>query len=64
MKRKSLPAVTNYIAVLSTGECVSKIEQSGGKVTVPKTEILNMGFFAVFQYSENNLFGPYEGHRK
>ncbi len=34
MKSKSLPAVTNYIAVLSIDECVSKIEQSGGKVTV------------------------------
>jgi predicted enzyme related to lactoylglutathione lyase len=57
MKRKSLPAVTNYIAVLSIDECVSEIEQSEGKVTVPKTEIQNMGFFAMFQDSENNLFG-------
>ena len=64
MKRKYLPAVTNYIAVLSIDECVSKIEQSGGKVTVPKTEIQNMGFFAMFQDSENNLFGLYEEQRK
>nr|MBA3751141.1 VOC family protein [Nitrosopumilus sp.] len=63
MKRKSLPTVTNYIAVLSIDECVSKIEQSGGKVTVPRTEIPNIGFFAMFQDSENNLFGLFEAKR-
>ncbi len=64
MKRKSLPGITNYIAILSIDECVSKIEQSGGKVTVPKAEILNMVFFAMFQDSENNLRWLYEGQRK
>jgi predicted enzyme related to lactoylglutathione lyase len=49
---------------LSIDECVSKIEQSGGKVAVAKTEIQNMGFLQCFQDSENNLFGLYEGQRK
>jgi predicted enzyme related to lactoylglutathione lyase len=64
MKHKSSRAVTNYIAVLSIDECVSKIDQSGGKVAVAKTEIQNMGFLQCFQVRENNLFGLYEGQRK
>ncbi|HEY0579189.1 MAG TPA: VOC family protein [Candidatus Nitrosocosmicus sp.] len=62
MKRQSPQhTVTNFITVPSIEEYSSKIEQSGGKVTVPKTEILNMGFFAVFLDTENNMFGIYQG---
>ncbi len=57
MRRKSLPTVTNYIGVLSIDEFIPKIERSGGKVTVPRSEIPNIGFFAMFKDSENNLFG-------
>lgn len=60
MRRKSLPTVTNYIGVLSIEEFILKIERSGGKVTVPRSEIPNIGFFAMFKDSENNLFGLFE----
>jgi predicted enzyme related to lactoylglutathione lyase len=50
MKRESLPTVTNYILVNSINEYISKINKSGGKVTLPRMEIPNVGFFC-------NVFG-------
>ncbi|MGN6350439.1 MAG: VOC family protein [Candidatus Nitrosocosmicus sp.] len=62
MKRQSPQhTVTNFITVSSIEEYSSNIEQSGGKVIMPKTEIPNMGFFAVFLDTENNMFGIFEG---
>jgi uncharacterized protein len=60
MKRNILPTVTNYILVNSIDEYISKINKSGGRVTVQKTEIPNLGFYAMFLDSENNLFGLFE----
>ena len=60
MKCDSLPSVTNYILVNSIDEYTSKINHSGGKVTLHKTEIPQVGFFAMFLDSENNLFGLFE----
>jgi uncharacterized protein len=64
MKRQSPQhTVTNFITVSSIGEYSLKIEQSGGKIIMPKTEIPNMGFFAVFLDTENNMFGIYEDNK-
>ncbi len=61
MKRQSPQhSVTNFITISSIEEYSSKIEQSGGKIIMSKTEIPNMGFFAVFLDSENNMFGIYQ----
>jgi uncharacterized protein len=60
MKRNILPTVTNYILVNSIDEYISKINKSGGRVTVQKTEIPNLGFYEMFLDSENNLFGLFE----
>lgn len=60
MKRDSLHTITNYILVNYIDEHTSKINNSGGKVTLHKTEIPNVGFFAMFLDSENNLFGLFE----
>lgn len=57
MERKSLPTVTNYIAVSSIDEYLSKIKLAGGKIVLQKTEITNIGAFALSMDSENNLFG-------
>jgi uncharacterized protein len=63
MKRQSPQhTVTNFITVSSIEEYSSKIEQSGGKIIMPKTEIPNMGFFAVCLDTENNMFGIYENN--
>ena len=47
MKRDSQPTVTNYILVDSIDEHISKINNSGGKVTLQKTEIPIVGFFCI-----------------
>ena len=61
MKRQSPEhTVTNYITVSSVDKYASKLEIAGGKVIIPKTEIPNMGFYAVFLDTENNMFGLYE----
>jgi uncharacterized protein len=60
MKRNTLPTVTNYILVNSIDEYISKINKSGGRVTLQRTEIPNIGFYAMFLDSENNLFGLFE----
>jgi hypothetical protein len=36
---------------------------AGGRVIVPRTEIPNFGFFAMFLDSENNIFGLFEKRR-
>ncbi len=53
MKRQSQEhKVTNYITVNSIEEYTRKIEQAGGKIIVPKTEIPNMGYYEIFLDSE------------
>jgi predicted enzyme related to lactoylglutathione lyase len=61
MKRQAPEhTVTNYITVSSIEQYQSKIEQHGGKIMIKKTEIPNMGHFAIFTDSENNMFGLFE----
>jgi predicted enzyme related to lactoylglutathione lyase len=60
MKRETLPGVTNYVLVNSIEEYISKISKWGGRVTLQRTEIPNVGFYAMFLDSENNLFGLFE----
>jgi predicted enzyme related to lactoylglutathione lyase len=60
MKRNTLPTVTNYILVNNIDEYILKINKADGRVTVPRTEIPNVGFYAMFLDSENNLFGLFE----
>ncbi len=62
----SKPSPTGTIVYLSAGDdlapVLSRVEEAGGKVMVPKSPIEpDMGFFAVFQDSEGNsvgLFSP------
>jgi predicted enzyme related to lactoylglutathione lyase len=61
MKRQAPEhTVTNYITVSSIEQYQSKIEQNGGKIMIKKTEIPNMGYFAIFTDSEDNMFGLFE----
>lgn len=65
MKRQAPEhSVTNYNTVPSVDDYASKIEQAGGKVIMPKTEIPEMGFILVFLDTENNMFGLYEALKK
>ena len=53
-------SITNYIGVKSVGDYSKKVESLGGKVKVPKTEVLNLGWFAICTDTENNTFGLWE----
>jgi predicted enzyme related to lactoylglutathione lyase len=64
MKRQSpQQTVTNYITVSSIDEYSSKINQSGGKIIIPKITLPNMGFISVCLDSENNMFGLFEPNK-
>ena len=65
MKRQSQEhKVTNYITVNSIAEYMQKIEQAGGKIIVPKTEIQNMGYYEIYLDGEGNMFGLYPENRQ
>ncbi len=50
----------NYIDVTSTDKYTARVEHLGGKVLVPKTAVPGMGYFAVFEDTEDNAFGIWE----
>lgn len=50
-----------YIATDDIEATLTKIESLGGKTLVPKTEIPNMGWFALFTDPTGNRVGLYTG---
>ena len=54
------PGTLNTIAVDSLDEALKKIEQSGGKVCVPKMAIPTIGLLAYAQDPAGNVFGVLE----
>ena len=53
------PSATGAVLYLNGGDnlevCLSKVEEAGGKIIVPKTQIsVEMGYFAMFIDSEGN----------
>jgi predicted enzyme related to lactoylglutathione lyase len=43
---------------------VAKVQKLGGKVSVPKTAVPQMGYFAICQDTENNVFALWERNEK
>jgi hypothetical protein len=52
--------IINYIDVPSVDQFAAKVQKLGGKVLMPKTAVPQMGYFAVCQDTENNVFGLWE----
>jgi predicted enzyme related to lactoylglutathione lyase len=52
--------VTNYIQVDSVTRASAKVEKLGGKVHKAKTAVPQMGYFAICQDTENNVFALWE----
>ena len=50
----------NYISVESVAEFSRKIEDLGGTITMPKTEVPKMGYFALAVDPQGNRFGVWE----
>jgi len=65
MKRQQpQQTITNYIDVSSVDEYAKKVEELGGRVKVPKTEVPDMGWFVLCADTENNMFGLWETKAK
>ena len=56
--------ITNYIDVASIDEYITKVQQLGGKIVMPKTPIPGFGYLAVCYDTENNKFGLWESDEK
>ena len=54
------PAPVVTIGVDSIDETLKKVEAGGGSTVQPRTEIRDMGAFAYFKDSENNVVGLWE----
>jgi predicted enzyme related to lactoylglutathione lyase len=52
--------VTIYIMVDSVIRASAKVEKLGGKVHKAKTAVPNLGYFAICQDTENNVFAVWE----
>ena len=52
--------ITNYVNVPSVTQFMGKAEKLGGKICVPKTAVPQMGYFAICQDTENNIFAIWE----
>ena len=54
------PAPVITISVTSIDETLKNVESGGGSTVQPRTEIPDMGAFAYFKDSENNVVGLWE----
>ena len=52
--------ITNYVGVASVDESAVKVEKLGGKICMAKTAVPEMGYFAICQDPENNVFALWE----
>jgi predicted enzyme related to lactoylglutathione lyase len=55
--------ITNYVSVASVDQYAAKIEKLGGKICMGKTAVPQMGYFAICQDTEQNVFGIWEGNQ-
>jgi hypothetical protein len=52
--------ITNYVGVASVDKAAQKVQKLGGKVVMPKTPVMQMGYFVICQDTENNMFALWE----
>ena len=52
--------MTNYVLVDSVVRASAKVEKLGGKVHKAKTVVPHLGYFAICQDTENNVFAVWE----
>ena len=59
-RRSPGQTITNYVFVDSVSKFAAMVQKLGGKVHVPKTAVPQMGYFAICEDTENNVFGLWE----
>ena len=52
--------ITNYILVPSVSDATAKVKKLGGKICKTKTEVPQMGYFAICEDTEGNEFAVWE----
>lgn len=62
-KRPNHP-ITIYVNVDSASKAAARVEKLGGRICVPKTAVPQMGYFAICQDTENNVFAVWEHNPK
>ena len=60
-EREDKEGIHNTIAVASIDDAIQKIEENGGEILIPKTEIPGIGYHAYFKDTEGNILGIMEG---
>lgn len=56
--------ITNYFGIDSVDKHAKKIQELGGKVKVPKTDVPGFGWFAICTDTENNTFAVWENSQQ
>jgi uncharacterized protein len=59
-RERQSPGTINTVAVKSLDQTIKKIEQSGGKICVPKMSIPKIGWLAYAEDPAGNVFGIIE----
>ncbi len=52
--------ITNYVNVESVTKSMAKVKKLGGTICKSKTPVPQMGYFAICQDTENNMFALWE----
>lgn len=62
MYTRKYPAqqIVNYVNVASVSRTSAKVKKLGGKISMEKTAVPGMGYFAVCQDTDGNTFGLWE----
>ena len=63
-KRQAAEKPTVVIDVSSVDEYIKKIQKAGGKVTMPKQNVMDMGYYAKVLDSEGNEIGIFQTIKK
>ena len=56
--------ITNYILVSSVEDYQKKVQKAGGKIIVPKAEVMDQGWFAVFEDPAGNRLALWQQNPK
>ena len=64
VRSKGEPVIVNTIEVSSIDEYMTKVQQNGGKIEVPKRGIPGVGWLCYFKDVEGNLFGMMQNDPK
>lgn len=57
-------SITTYVSVPSISRAVAKVSKLGGLIVRPKTAVAGMGYLAICQDTESNVFALWEMNPK